>query len=139
MMTPGNGEVLDEAGLRGFSLDAPEGLSAARPRRVPGLVGPRPDGAPLRLPDRGDRMSAPSISWSFRTSAGVLRIKHSRARPDRFVFSIDDLPIGSYQSPEVAAADVFCAATGGPRELDRVLEVEAPTDLGKWTRHGRLN
>jgi len=84
-------------------------------------------------------MSAPSASWSFRTSAGVLRIKSSRARPGRFVLSLDDLPIGSYQSPEIAAGDVFFAITGGPRDLDRVLEAEAPADLNGWTRHPRLN
>src|SRR5262245_36252829 len=131
--------MLDEARLRGPSLDVPAALSAAQPRRVPGLVAALPDGAPFRLPVRGGRMSAPSISWSFRTSAGVLRIKPSRARPDRFVLSIDDLPIGSYQSPEIAADDVFFAITWGPRELDRVLEVEAPADLSEWTRHGRVN
>ena len=83
-------------------------------------------------------MSGPSVSWSFRTSAGVLRIKPSRSGDGRFELWLDDELINSYQSPEIAADDVFMAITGGPRRLDETLETEAPSELSEWTRHERL-
>lgn len=88
----------------------------------------------LRVVEGGN---AASVSWSFRTTVGVLRIKPSQSRPGRFVLSLDEEQIRTYQSAEIAADDVGMAMTGGPRRLDEVLETEAPTELGEWTRHER--
>ena len=81
--------------------------------------------------------SAVSVTWSFRTSVGVLRIKPSGSRDGRFELWLGGVPVASYASPEIAADDVSRATTGGPRKLDEVLKTEAPSELSEWARHER--
>jgi hypothetical protein len=81
--------------------------------------------------------NAVSVTWSFRTSVGVLRIRPSSSRAGRFELCLDDALIRSYPSAEIASDDVCMAITGGPDGLDEVLQAEAPSALGEWTRHER--
>jgi hypothetical protein len=81
--------------------------------------------------------NAVSVTWSFRTSVGVLRIRPSSSRAGRFELWLDGTLIRSYPSPEIASDDVCMAITGGPDGLDEVLQTEAPSALGEWIRHER--
>ncbi len=67
--------------------------------------------------------------WIHRTSKGTFWI-----RPDgsgRITLGVDDEALGSYATPEQAADDVYCCATGY-HPWDAQGTVNAPVDLSEW-------
>lgn len=71
--------------------------------------------------------------YHCKTKAGVFWIAPQPGTLGRFSLGINDLPLGSYHTPEAAADEVHCHATGWG-DWDILVSVNFPAELSDWTR-----
>lgn len=71
------------------------------------------------------------MAYFYKTSIGSFSIRPDPHGPGRWCLYIDDLCLGSYASPEMAADDVYLCATGF-YEWDRQETVDHPAELAEW-------
>ena len=80
---------------------------------------------------RQDNLRKGLKMWKYQSKKGVLWIKKNR--DGRYDLGVESECLGSYNSPQSAADDVFCCVTGyGP--WDDQGTVDQPTDLGEWEK-----
>jgi len=68
------------------------------------------------------------MEYSYQTNVGKFTIK---PQSGRWLLSINDNTLGSYNSPHQAADDVYNHATNH-NEWDEQLDIDDPTDLSEW-------
>ncbi len=71
--------------------------------------------------------------WYYKTRVGTFHIRPDAYNRHRWSLWIDDENLGSYDSPDAAADDVYTQHTGW-NEWDSLPSVTQPTDLTEWRR-----
>ncbi|AHG92873.1 hypothetical protein J421_5356 (plasmid) [Gemmatirosa kalamazoonensis] len=71
--------------------------------------------------------------WHYRTPVGVFWIRPQPNSDGRWWLGVgDEMPLGSYHSPEAAASDMGDQVTGWS-DWDLLRGAQAPRDLSEWT------
>ena len=73
-------------------------------------------------------------TFHYKTSVGMFWIKPQPQSPGRFLLGIDDVALGSYASPMLAADDMYMHVTGWSDWDDLDGTEDGPTDIGEWNR-----
>ncbi len=69
--------------------------------------------------------------FRYQTAFGTFWIKPHPNRPDQYLLGFDDIPVGTYATPEEAAQDVYAQNTGWER-WDTLMEISGPEHIGEW-------
>ena len=72
------------------------------------------------------------MKYFYKTDSGTFSIRPDPILIGGYRLYIDDVYLGDYRTPSLAAGDVYDCQTGWP-DWDKRIVVKHPADLDEWT------